>query len=95
MTVILATRGATTTAAARSTLVAPSLRSEGATGPSKSRQEAWGDEYGRNLPDQYIDITGLTFGRYRLIPTVDASDWFLESNEANNVAWIDIQLKGE
>jgi hypothetical protein len=53
----------------------------------------WGDIYGRNLPDQYIDITGLTSGRYRLTATADASDWFLESNNANNFSWIDIQLK--
>jgi lysyl oxidase len=54
----------------------------------------WGDLYGRNLPDQYIDITGLTSGRYRLTGTADPSDWFLESNNANNFSWIDIQLKG-
>jgi hypothetical protein len=53
----------------------------------------WGDRYGRNLPDQYIDITGLTSGRYRLTATADASNWFLESNNANNFSWIDIQLK--
>jgi hypothetical protein len=53
----------------------------------------WGDIYRRSLPDQYIDITGLTSGRYRLIGTADPSDWFLESNNANNVSWIDIQLK--
>jgi hypothetical protein len=53
----------------------------------------WGDLYPRTLPDQYIDITGLTPGRYQLVGTADASDWFLESNNANNVAWINIQLK--
>jgi hypothetical protein len=54
----------------------------------------WGDRYGPNLPDQYIDITGLTSGRYRLIAIADASDWFVESNNRNNVSWINIQLKG-
>jgi lysyl oxidase len=53
----------------------------------------WGDRYNRLLPGQYIDITGLTPGRYRLIGTADASDWFQESDNANNVSWIDIQLK--
>jgi len=53
----------------------------------------WGDKYGPTLPDQYIDITGLTSGRYRLIGT-DAGDWFVESENANNVALVDIQLKG-
>ena len=54
----------------------------------------WGDIYNWNLPDQYIDITGQTSGRYRLTATADASDWFLESNNDNNDSWIDIQLKG-
>jgi hypothetical protein len=52
----------------------------------------WGDRYGRNLVGQYIDITGLAPGRYRLMGTADASDWFLESDNANNVTWVDIQL---
>jgi hypothetical protein len=53
----------------------------------------WGDIYAQDLPDQYIDITGLTSGRYRLMGTADASNWFKETNEANNFSWIDIQLK--
>jgi len=52
----------------------------------------WGDKYGRALVGQYIDITGLTPGQYRLIGTADASDWFLESDNANNVTWVDIRL---
>jgi hypothetical protein len=54
----------------------------------------WGDEYHWSLPDQWIDITGLTAGRYRLIVTADNSNWFVESNEANNATWVDLQLKG-
>jgi hypothetical protein len=53
----------------------------------------WGDIYNWNLPDQYIDITGLTSGRYRLIATADASDWFLESDDSNNFSSIDIRLR--
>jgi hypothetical protein len=53
----------------------------------------WGDIYGRNLPDQYIDITGLASGRYRLRATADADNWFLETNNANNFSWIEIQIK--
>ncbi len=53
----------------------------------------WGDIYGRNLPDQYIDITGLTSGRYRLRATADADNWFQESNNTNNFSWIEIQIK--
>jgi len=53
----------------------------------------WGDIYNWNLPDQYIDITGLTSGRYRLWATADADNWFVESDDSNNFSWIDIQLK--
>ena len=31
----------------------------------------WGDIYRSSLPDQYIDITNLTAGRYRLQVTAD------------------------
>src|SRR5918997_56048 len=52
----------------------------------------WGDLYGANLPDQYIDVTGQPAGRYRLTLIADQDNWFLESNNANNYSWIDIQL---
>jgi lysyl oxidase len=55
----------------------------------------WGDRYAAHLVGQYIDITGLTPGRYRLMGTADANDWFLESDNANNVTWVDIQLRSE
>jgi hypothetical protein len=54
----------------------------------------WGDVYHASLPDQYIDITGLNSGRYRLKATADPSNWFIEVNESNNFTWVDIQLKG-
>jgi hypothetical protein len=52
----------------------------------------WGDKYSNTLPDQYINITGLTPGNYRLIGTADPNGWFTESNNTNNVSWIDIKL---
>ena len=52
----------------------------------------WGDRYGSNLPDQYIDITGLPDGRYRLRATADASNWFKESDEKNNKTWVDLDV---
>jgi hypothetical protein len=55
----------------------------------------WGDIYRGSLPDQHIDITGLTSGRYRLTARADAGNWFLETNNANNFSWIDIQLGGK
>ena len=33
----------------------------------------WGDTYPLTLPDQYIDITAVTPGRYRLNVTADAA----------------------
>jgi Lysyl oxidase len=55
----------------------------------------WGDKYNYKLPDQYIDITELTSGRYRLQATADPQHWFLESNNSNNTTWVDIQLSGD
>ena len=54
----------------------------------------WGDKYSRSLPDQYIDITGLTSGRYRLQATADPQHWFLESDNSNNFTWVNIRLSG-
>ena len=54
----------------------------------------WGDVYQSSLPDQYIDITGLTSGRYKLRATADADNWFSESNNTNNYTWVDIQISG-
>ena len=54
----------------------------------------WADPYPGTLPDQYIDITGLPSGTYRLRATADAQNYFLESNDANNVTWVDFKIKG-
>ena len=53
----------------------------------------WGDRYGRLLPGQYIDITGLTPGRYRLTGTADAQHWFQECDNTNNLTWVNINLR--
>lgn len=55
----------------------------------------WGDEYRWSLPDQYVDITGLAAGRYRLQVTADNPNWFTESNNGNNATWVDLQIKGQ
>ena len=55
----------------------------------------WGDAYYWNLPDQFIDITGLTAGRYRLLVTANANGALIESNTQNNQTWVDLQLKGQ
>lgn len=59
----------------------------------------WGDTYGANTVGQYLDISGLADGRYRLRvmadgDSVDGFDRFLESNENNNSTWADLQITG-
>ena len=55
----------------------------------------WGDTYSYRLPDQFIDVTGLTPGRYRLLATADPNSRFQENNEGNNQTWVDVQLQGK
>jgi hypothetical protein len=52
----------------------------------------WLDAYFWRLPDQYIDVTKVPNGRYRLSATVDAGGWFKESNERNNRTWTDLEI---
>jgi hypothetical protein len=52
----------------------------------------WGDTYRAGLPDQYIDVTDLNSGNYRLIATADAGNQFAESDETNNTTWVDLKL---
>jgi hypothetical protein len=54
----------------------------------------WGDLYSWKTVGQYIDITDLNSGRYRLQAMADAGGWFEESDETNNVTWVNIQIKG-
>ena len=52
----------------------------------------WGDAYYYNLVDQWVDITGLVPGRYRLTTTADAQNQFVESDEFNNLTWTELQI---
>jgi hypothetical protein len=52
----------------------------------------WGDRYTWSLPFQWIDITGLRAGDYKLCVVVDAQDWFAELNQANNYQWSDVRV---
>src|SRR5215210_6074256 len=54
----------------------------------------WGDRYGAGTVGQYIDITNLTSGRYKLQATADEPNWFLESDDSNNFTWVEIQISG-
>ena len=55
----------------------------------------WEDIYPYNVAYQYVDITGLKAGRYRLRVTADNFYQFTESNESNNFTWVDIQLRSK
>jgi Lysyl oxidase len=52
----------------------------------------WGDIYHQSLPGQYIDITDLPNGIYRLRATADQANFFLERNDANNSTWVDLRI---
>jgi hypothetical protein len=53
----------------------------------------YGDRYPSILPDQFIDVTNLTSGNYRLYATADLSGLFTEANESNNQTWVDLKLQ--
>jgi hypothetical protein len=53
----------------------------------------WGDKYDYDLPDQWVDITGMPPGRYRLTTTADAENWFRETDESNNFTWTELKIK--
>jgi hypothetical protein len=52
----------------------------------------WGDTYSYALANQWVDISNLPNGRYRLTLVADAPNFFLEQNETNNTAWVELEL---
>lgn len=58
----------------------------------------WGDIYGSNLAFQWVDITGLPNGTYKLKviadPPYSTGGRFLESNDDNNRSWTRIRISG-
>ncbi len=55
----------------------------------------WGDTYYWNLAYQWVDITALATGRYRLWATADPENWFIEADDTNNSTWVDLQIRGK
>ncbi len=53
----------------------------------------WADTYRYSLGFQYVDVTGLGAGRYRLLVAADPSGDFAEANNANNSTYADLKLK--
>jgi hypothetical protein len=54
----------------------------------------WADTYPSSLPDQAIDITGIPDGTYKVRVTADASNFWREKNESNNVAQSTVRISG-
>jgi hypothetical protein len=52
----------------------------------------WGDRYPWNFAFQWIDITGLDGGRYRVRATVDIADRYDESVETDNCVWAIVDI---
>ena len=56
----------------------------------------WGDIYKSTIALQWIDVTGLPSGNYRILfivdPPLETLGRFTESNEANNRGWATIHL---
>lgn len=50
----------------------------------------WADKYPANFAYQWIDLTGIPGGRYRVCVTVDKQGYFRETSESDNAAWADV-----
>ena len=53
----------------------------------------WNDTYRMGLRGQWIDVTDVPDGKYRLFTEVDPQGWFQEASTRNNRTWIDIDLE--
>jgi hypothetical protein len=54
----------------------------------------WKDIYGWQLPDQFVEITGVPDGFYVLEIELDPNNVFVEANETNNKMCVVLELKG-
>ena len=52
----------------------------------------WVDEYHQSIEGQQLDVTGAPPGLYYLLSTANAEATFIETNYANNSAWVAFQL---
>src|SRR5215211_5559944 len=57
--------------------------------------KGWADLYAGTRAYQFVDITNLANGRYRLKAKADRGKWFKERKEKNNFTWVDIQISGD
>ena len=66
----------------------------GALSVTTGLSRGWGDIYRWNTVGQYINVTGLPRGRYRLRATADKANRFKESKENNNSTWAELRIWG-
>jgi hypothetical protein len=52
----------------------------------------WGDTYPSKLPGQFVDVTDIPDGRYRLWVEADATSTFREARRDNNLNFVDLAL---
>jgi hypothetical protein len=52
----------------------------------------WGDRYPWDIAYQYVNISGLAPGNYRLTVTADATDIFREVNNGNNFTYTELYI---
>jgi Lysyl oxidase len=52
----------------------------------------YGDDYPPDYAHQWMDITGLRPGVYRICTTIDPLDEFVEKREGNNQRWTDVRI---
>ena len=52
----------------------------------------WGDRYPWDFVFQWIDITGLPGGTYRVRATVDIQDYYRETDEFDNCVWTEVRI---
>jgi hypothetical protein len=53
----------------------------------------YGDDYPPHYAHQWMDITGIAPGIYRICTTIDPLDEFVEKNERNNQRWTDVRIR--
>jgi hypothetical protein len=68
------------------------LRQTGSLRVREGISVGYGDDYRAELEGQYLDLTGVPAGRYRLVHTVDEDGLLRERTHANNVAWVLVRL---
>lgn len=69
---------------------------ERGVGPSQvvGISAGWKDIYRWELPDQFVEVTGVADGFYVLEIEIDPNNVFLEANETNNKMCVVLELKG-